>query len=214
MFAVAPGGVAPHTARAMAPPEGFSADDRDEDLMLAYAHGAAGAFDVLYARHRGPVYRYLLHHLPHTGAADELFQDVWMNVIRARGSYVPTAKFTTWLYTLAHNRMVDHWRAQGHVALASLDDDDDGGARDVVASIPGARSDEPETRVESRQIGKRLASALAALPPVQRDAFLLHQHGGLSLAEIAALTGAGQETVKSRLRYAVSKLRADLRDLL
>jgi RNA polymerase sigma-70 factor (ECF subfamily) len=198
----------------MAPPGSSSADDPDEDLMRAYASGAAGAFDALYARHKGPVYRYLLRHCQHAGTADELFQDVWMNVIRARASYAPTAKFTTWLYTLAHNRMVDHWRSQGRVALASLDAEDDDDARETVEAIPGARGDEPEIRVAAREIGGRLVQALAALPPAQRDAFLLHQEGGLSLAEIAVLTGVGAETAKSRVRYAVARLRTELADLL
>jgi RNA polymerase sigma-70 factor (ECF subfamily) len=195
----------------MAPPGAFSEDDPDERLMLAYASGSAGAFDALYTRHKGPVYRYLLRHCRHAGTADELFQDVWTNVIRSRSSYAPTAKFTTWLYTLAHNRVVDHWRASGRVQFASVDDDDN--ARDHVASIAGARADEPETRVASREIAARLAAALAALPAAQREAFLLHQEGGLSLVEIATMTGAGVETVKSRVRYAVAKLRAELSDL-
>ena len=87
-----------YTARAMLAQS--SDDRRDEDLMLAYAHGDAAAFDALYARHRGGVYRYLLRHCGNAGVADELFQDVWMNVIRARATYTPSAKFATWLYTL------------------------------------------------------------------------------------------------------------------
>jgi len=196
----------------MSPPGGISDDDPDERLMLAYAAGNAGAFDALYARHKGPVYRYLLRHCRHANVADEMFQDVWTSVVRARAGYAPTAKFTTWLYTLAHHRVVDHWRASGAVHLASIDDDE-GDLRDRVAAIPGARVDEPETRVASREIAARLAQALASLPPAQREAFLLHQEGGLGLAEIAAITGTGVETVKSRVRYAVAKLRAELADL-
>jgi RNA polymerase sigma-70 factor, ECF subfamily len=179
----------------------------DEDLMLAYAAGDASAFDSLYARHKGGVYRYLLRQCRQAGVADELFQDVWMNLIRARASYAPTAKFTTWLYRLAHNRLIDHYRASGHLTLVSADDE---AHEELVASIPAARSDEPQRRAENRELGERLRTALAALPPAQRDAFLLQQEGGLSLAEIAELTGAGAETVKSRLRYAVDKLRAEL----
>jgi len=89
--------------------------------MLAYARGEAAAFDILYARHKGGVYRYLLRHCGNTGIADELFQDIWMNVIRARAAYAPTARFATWLYTLAHHRIVDHWRAHGTAALVSVD---------------------------------------------------------------------------------------------
>ncbi len=182
----------------------------DEALMLAYAAGDAAAFDALYARHKGGVYRYLIRHCGNAGLADELFQDVWMNVIRARATYAPTAKFTTWLYRIAHNRLIDHWRANGHVELVTADGDCD---HDPLAVIPGARSDEPEVRVGARQIGARLAAALAALPPAQREAFLLHQEGGLEPAEIAALTGAGVQTVKSRIRYALAKLRETLEDL-
>jgi RNA polymerase sigma-70 factor (ECF subfamily) len=186
---------------------------RDEDLMLAYAAGNAGAFDRLYARHKGAVYRYVLRHVRNAGAADELFQDVWMNVIRVRATYAPTAKFSTWLYTLAHNRIIDHWRASGQAKFVSIDDDDEGESRAHVESIAGPRGDEPETRVAGLQIGTRLKAALDALPAAQREAFLLHQEGGLSLAEIAEVTGAGAETVKSRLRYAMAKLRSELEDL-
>jgi len=185
-------------------------DDSDEDLMLAYGAGEAGAFDKLYARHKGGVYRYILRQCRNAGIADELFQDVWMNAIRVRASYAPTAKFTTWIYTLAHNRLVDHWRASGHMKVASIDDDENGEARDIVESIPGAANDEPETRVLSGELGAQLKDALAALPDEQRDAFLLQYEGGLSLAEIAELTGVGLETVKSRLRYATAKLRGAL----
>jgi RNA polymerase sigma-70 factor (ECF subfamily) len=190
------------------------ADETDETLMLAYGAGRAGAFDVLYARHKGGVYRYLLRHCRNAGLADELFQDVWMNAIRARATYAPTAKFTTWLYTLAHNRLVDHWRANGQAKFVSIDDDPEdpegGSARSLVEALPGARNDEPESRAQTRELGTELHAALRALPPEQRDAFLLQYEGGLSLAEIAELTGVGAETVKSRLRYAVAKLRSAL----
>jgi len=182
----------------------------DEELMLAYAAGDASAFDALYARHKGGVYRYLARQCRQAGIADELFQDVWMNLIRARASYAPTAKFTTWLYRLAHNRMIDHFRSSGHLTLVSSDDE---AHEDAVIALPAARASEPEPRAQNRELGERLRAAVAALPPAQREAFLLQQEGELSLAEIAALTGVGMETVKSRLRYAVSKLRAELADL-
>ncbi len=179
--------------------------------MLAYAAGDAAAFDALYARHRGGVYRYLLRHCGVPATADELFQDVWMNVIRARAAYAPSAKFTTWLYRIAHNRLVDHWRASGSVALVATgsEEDDD----DPLDAVPGPRTDEPDVRAGARETAARLDAALARLPAAQRDAFLLHQEGGLALADIAALTGEGIETVKSRIRYALTKLRAALGDL-
>ena len=187
-----------------------SAATSDEDLMLAYAAGDAAAFDALYARHKGGVYRYLLRQCRQGVAVDELFQDVWMNLIRARASYTPTAKFATYLYRLAHNRLIDHFRASGQVSLVSADDE---AYEQAVAALPANPGLEPEMRAENRQLGERLKTAVALLPPLQRDAFLLQQEGELSLNEIAELTGVGVETVKSRLRYAVNKLRADLSDL-
>jgi RNA polymerase sigma-70 factor (ECF subfamily) len=184
--------------------------ETDEALMQAYGAGRAAAFDALYARHRGGVYRYLLRHCGSAGIADELFQDVWMNAIRARARYLPSAKFTTWLYTLARHRLVDHWRASGRAGFASIDDEEDAGTREAVEALPGPRRDEPEARLAAQRLGERLQAALAGLPAAQRDAFLLQQEGGLSLAEIAALTGVGAETVKSRLRYAIGKLRGEL----
>jgi RNA polymerase sigma-70 factor, ECF subfamily len=185
-------------------------DPGDEDLMTAYAAGDAAAFDALYARHKGGVYRYLVRQCGNAGTADELFQDVWMNVIRARAGYEPTAKFTTWLYRIAHNRLIDHWRATGRADFVSAGADDDD---DPLDGIAGARSDEPDIRAGAREIGARITQALAALPAAQREAFLLHQEGELDLSQIAELTGAGVETVKSRIRYAQAKLRAELGDL-
>jgi RNA polymerase sigma-70 factor (ECF subfamily) len=184
----------------------------DEALMLAYAAGDAAAFDALYARHKGGSYRYLLRHCGNAGTADEMFQDVWMNVIRARATYAPTAKFTTWLYRIAHNRLVDHWRASGHVELVAAHADDDD-AIDPLSRVAAARASAPDVRAQAKQIGTRIDAALRTLPAAQRDAFLLQHEGGLSLAEIAQLTGAGAETVKSRLRYATARLRAELADL-
>jgi RNA polymerase sigma-70 factor, ECF subfamily len=200
-----------HTSRVM--PDSQPTPPSDEALMQSYASGDPAAFDLLYGRHKGGVYRYLLRHCGNAGSADELFQDVWMNVIRVRATYTPSAKFTTWLYTLAHNRVIDHWRARGQVNLVSIDDDADTSTRDVVTALPGPVHQQPEARADQRQLGTRLVEALATLPPSQREAFLLQQEGGLSLAEIADLTGVGTETVKSRLRYAVNKLRTELAEL-
>jgi RNA polymerase sigma-70 factor (ECF subfamily) len=178
----------------------------DEELMLAYAGGDAGAFEALYAKHKGALFRFVLRSMKARGEAEELFQDVWMKVIEARARYAPQAKFTTWLYTIAHNRLVDHWRAKG-LTLVSLDDEEKPVAD--VAADPGF---EPPRVVEAEQTLERLIAALAALPLAQREAFLLHHEGGLGIAEIAAATGSAEEAAKSRLRYAINKLREAVGD--
>jgi RNA polymerase sigma factor (sigma-70 family) len=198
---------------AVSPPDGADLRARgDEDLMLAYAAGDAAAFDMLYARHKGGVHRYLLRQCGNAGTADELFQDIWMNLIRARCTYVPTAKFTTWLYRLAQHRLIDYWRTHSRLKLVAdlaRDAEDD----DPMEALPASRVDEPETRVGALQIRSHIDAALAALPATQRDAFLLHQEAGLGLSEIALLTGVGAETVKSRIRYALTALRSRLAHL-
>jgi len=168
----------------------------DEELMLAYRGGDAGAFDTLYRRHRGALYRFVLRSLKHRAAAEELFQDVWMRVIEARSRYAPQARFTTWLYTIAHNLLVDHWRKKG-LTLVSLDTED----------VP-SESANPARQAEARETLARFMHALEALPAAQREAFLLHEEGGLSVAEIAAATGTNEAAAKSRLRYALAKLKA------
>jgi len=197
----------PQPARADARPDSHG----DEAQMLAYAAGDAAAFDALYARHRGGVYRYLLRHCGNAATADELFQDVWMNVIRVRASYEPTARFTTWLYRIAHNRLVDHWRDHGRADLVSIEHDDD--EPGLLDAMPASRVDQPEVRADSHEQAARVLAAVQSSPAAQREAFLLHQEGELELSEIAELTGAGVETVKSRIRYALGKLRAELQDL-
>ena len=185
-------------------------DDADEALMLAYAAGDASAFDRLYARHKGALYRYVLRHCANAGVADEIFQDVWMNVIRVRASYVTAARFGSWLFTLAHNRIVDHWRASGQATMVPIGDDDDTVAS---AALVSPSHDQPDARAAASETSARLRAAIAALPPLQRDAFLLHQESGMSLAEIGQLTGVGVETVKSRVRYAMTRLRAAFPEL-
>ena len=176
----------------------------DEQLMLAYREGDAGAFEQLYRRHRGGLYRFVLRSIRDRATAEELYQEIWMRVIEARGRYESQAKFTTWLYTIAHNRLVDHWRKRG-LSLVSLDAEADAAhAPPEPAAGPGS---DPLRLLEGRERLARFARALEALPPAQREAFLLHEEAGMSVAEIAHATGANEEATKSRLRYALSKLK-------
>jgi RNA polymerase sigma factor (sigma-70 family) len=182
------------------------ADTSDEELMLSYRDGDAGAFDVLYTRHKGGVYRYLLRQCRDAAAAEELFQDVWMNLIRARASYTVRAKFTTYLYRLAHNRLVDHYRQRAPATLVSFDGEDE----EALAELPDARQRPAEEALDDRRQAARLIELIGDLPEAQREAFLLQQESGMSVEEIAQATGVTRETAKSRLRYALSKLRQGL----
>ena len=175
--------------------------------MLAYRDGDVGAFETLYARHKGALFRFVLRSVRERARAEELYQEVWMRVIEARERYQPQARFATWLYTIAHHRLIDHWRRH-ELRTVSLDDEEAAAAEP--AANPGL---EPERMVQARQSLARLAQAIAGLPAAQREAFLLHEEAGLSVSEIAAATGANEEAAKRRLRYAVSRLRAALGDV-
>lgn len=186
----------------------------DEALMRAYDGGDGRAFEVLYERHKGATYRYFLRHAGgHAATADELHQDLWLKVIGARTRYTAQAKFSTWLYTLARHRMIDHWRARHGVSLASLEDAETLAQAEESFAALRESNDDPLGSSMDLQARQRLVAALADVPTLQRDAFLLHVEGGLSLEEIAGLTAASVETVKSRLRYAYRRLRKALEDL-
>jgi len=183
----------------------------DEQLMIAYRDGDAGAFDTLYRRHKGAIYRYMLRQCRDAGVADELFQDVWMNLIRARESYAVQAKFTTYIYKLAHNRLIDHYRKHGQAVMVSLDlDNDDNEETPVVAEPVAAPRDEPERHLDIKQQAAKLLELLGMLPEPQREAFVMQYEGGMSVEEIADATGVTRETAKSRLRYAMAKIRQGL----
>jgi RNA polymerase sigma-70 factor, ECF subfamily len=178
----------------------------DEQLMLAYREGDAGAFDVLYKRHKGALFRFVLRSVRDRATAEELYQEIWMRAIEARARYEVQAKFTTWLYTIAHNRLVDHWRKRG-LTLVALDEEQSG-----AADAPAGAAYEPQHMLEAKQGLARFLRALESLPAAQREAFLLHEEAGMSVSEIAQATGTGEEAAKSRLRYALSKLKEAMAD--
>ena len=179
----------------------------DERLMLAYRDGDAEAFTRLYERYRTKLFRHLAHQCGNQALAEELYQDVWTKVIAARRSYEPLATFATWIFRIAHHRLLDHYRKNGRDALQTYADDA------VLDQIPGPARQEPAAAAEHNNIALRISTALAALPAAQREAFLMAEAGGMTLEEIAAATASQRETVKSRLRYALGKLRFALEDL-
>jgi RNA polymerase sigma factor (sigma-70 family) len=188
------------------------AQETDENLMLRFGRGEAAAFEFLYQRHESRVFRYLRRNVKNEATANDLMQEVWFAVVRGAGNYRPTAKFTTWLFTIAHNRMVDMIRANHR--LQSLDaaevaDPDGRDAQDLslLDRLAAERKLEPLAQVQSQDEAAALLIAVEQLPAEQRAAFLLQAEGELSVEEIADATGSNFETVKSRLRYARAKLR-------
>jgi len=188
----------------------------DDRLMHAFAQGDAQAFESLYARHHAALYRFVRRVLGREAGtqADEVFQDTWLRVVQARARWSPQgATFRTWLFTLAHHRAIDRLRKSGREV--ALEPSADGEAREPWqpgADAPAwqawpAAIDAVEDRAFWRAAGQRLLDCLDALPAVQRSAFLLHHEDGLALDELARVLEVGFETAKSRLRYAMSKLR-------
>lgn len=174
--------------------------------MLLFRKGDRDAFEELFGRHHRKVVHFCFRMTGDRARAEEAAQEVFLRIARAAPTYEPTAKFTTWLYTIAHNRLMDHFRAAGRASFASYDDPDD----DPIAELP-ARDPPPEDLLSRKREAARLLAAIDALPAAQREAFLLQQEGDLSVEAIAAATGVTRETAKSRLRYALAKLRASLR---
>ncbi|MBL8474264.1 MAG: RNA polymerase sigma factor [Rhodocyclaceae bacterium] len=182
----------------------------DEALMLAYRDGDAAAFEVLYARWRSRLYRYLLHQCGERGLAEDLYQEIWTKLIAAREHYEIHAKFSTWLFTIAHRRLIDHYRRSSArpTDTALWQDEDDQG--DPLDTFAGPEVLEPQRQAHTAELRAGLLAALDALPAPQREAFLLVEEGDLSLEDAARVAGVGRETLKSRLRYALGKLRAAL----
>jgi RNA polymerase sigma-70 factor (ECF subfamily) len=178
-------------------------EDADEKLMLRYRDGDTKSFEMLYSRHKGPLYRYLTRQCGNTAVAEELFQDIWMNLINARDRYTVQAKFTTYLYRLAHNRLVDYYRKHSGSMPISYEDND----CPVVDDNATVSADNPERIASSQERITHLIQSIQELPEAQREAFLLHEESGLDLSEIAEITSVNIETAKSRLRYAFTKLR-------
>jgi RNA polymerase sigma factor (sigma-70 family) len=175
--------------------------DSDEALMTRYSRGDVRAFEMLYHRHELRVWRYIYRSVCNQASADEILQEVWLALIRSSARYVPTARFTTWLFTLAHHEIVNRFRR------TKSDHSSDG-----LTELAAAAVDEPSRRAQSSQHAEALIAAVEQLPIEQREVFLLHAEGEMSLEEIATATAASYETVKSRLRYARSKLRLLLQE--
>jgi RNA polymerase sigma-70 factor (ECF subfamily) len=181
----------------------------DESLMLRYAAGELAAFDLLYERHELRLWRFVFRSTPSRAVAEELLQEVWFAVAREAERYQPSARFTTWLFTIARNRVIDHHRAMRPEVSIEATRGDEAPLRDTLADAAAAT---PDAAAEAGEQADAIIGAVNQLPAEQREAFLLQADGDLSLEEIAAVTGTSFETAKSRLRYARAKLRSLLQE--
>jgi RNA polymerase sigma-70 factor (ECF subfamily) len=178
----------------------------DATLMLRYRKGDVRAFEILYERHKGALYRYLNRLCRSPEVANDLFQEVWSKVIASRERYEARARFTTFLFHIAHNCAIDYFRRAGRPQ--------EKGAQDVDAmadELSGPSHESPDAALAEAQLRADFKRALDELPAEQRDVFLLYEETGLGLEDIGRITGVAMETAKSRLRYALAKLRGALR---
>ncbi|RCW76702.1 sigma-70 family RNA polymerase sigma factor [Pseudorhodoferax soli] len=192
-------------------------DMPDEALMQAYAAGDSAAFDLLYARHEAALLRFVRRLLGTRLAAqaDEVFQDTWMRIIGARASFdAGRAGWRTWAFTIAHNLAMDRLRTSGReqsLDQAAPEGDD---PLDWLQEALDLAHPPADDLAHWRAAGRQLLHCLDALPDAQRAAFLLHHEDGASVEDLAARLGLGFETAKSRLRYALAKLRGCMQHYL
>lgn len=172
--------------------------EADEKLFEQYKRGDYHAFSVLYGRHRAALLRFVKRLAPREADCEEITQETWMAVIKGRERFEPRARFVTYLFSIAQRRTADRWRQVGKWPRADAD---------ILDELVGAAQYEPDHLAQSLSLGADLTAALGALPLRQREAFLLRAEAGLSLDEIAQVTGANRETAKSRLRFALVRLR-------
>lgn len=187
-------------------------DSTDEELLLAYQKGDTTAFKVLFERYRGPLFNFLLRRVRERTRAEELYQDVWTKVIERSDEFRGDSKFSTWIYTIARNRCIDHSRRMKFRSHRSLDSARPGSDQPMVERIsnPAPGTDDLATATTLKE---RIARAVEELPEEQQEVFLMRQLQGLAFQEIADVVSVPVNTVKSRMRYALERLQNQLGDL-
>jgi RNA polymerase sigma-70 factor (ECF subfamily) len=188
-------------------------DDSDEALMLRYRDGDVRAFETLVIRHRKPVYNFILRFVRDSAQAEDVLQETFLRLVKSAEGYERQAKFTTWLYTIARNLCVDASRRGKHRRTTSLDapaggDEDGAPLVDLVADGSAG----VDRKAIGHELQARLRQAIGSLPEEQREIFLLREVADLQFNEIAAIVGCPENTVKSRMRYALEKLREALEE--
>jgi len=190
-------------------------DEADEVLLQAYRAGDVRAFERLVARYEKPIWNFLRRFVADAATAEDLLQEVFLRVVKSADEWRGAAKFSTWLYTIARNLTVDQSRRAVHRNAASLDGPAHAGS-DSTATLHD-RLPSPDRRADDlasdRETKRRIDEAVATLPAEQREVFLMREVMEMPFAEIATAVGASEPTVKSRMRYALEKLRAALVEL-
>jgi len=183
-------------------------ENTDEALMIAYKEGSISAFELLYARHKAPLYRYFLRQIHSVESAQDLYQECWARIIKSSGNYAVSAKWTTWAYRIAHNLCIDHFRgAKSHESYDESEPQEQNGSDSVVAQSGST----PEKAHQQSRLAEQLRYCIQRLPADQREVFLLNQDTDMNLKMLAEVVGATYESVKTKLRYAKAKLQACLR---
>jgi RNA polymerase sigma-70 factor (ECF subfamily) len=185
----------------------------DEALMLRYQRGDRGSFSELVRRHKTPLYNFVLRHLRSASAAEDVTQETFLRVVQRAADFKHEARFSTWLYTIARNLSIDHCRKMKHRRHASLDApaSNDGALRPLLEVVADGKPEGDVSRAaEWSDMRRSILSAVDALPDEQREVFLLREVANLPFKEIAEVTGIAENTVKSRMRYALERLRAAL----
>lgn len=198
------------------PDQREAADKLDAELMGRFKRGDAKAFEQLLARHKRGIYNFCLKMLGERTQAEDAMQEIFLRLLRSAKDWERQAKLTTWLYTIARNYCIDALRKASYRKTASLDHslkEGEGGSEGTPLGerVADEESISPDRGAESARMRTLLAQAIAALPPEQREVFVMREHAGMPFKEIAGVVGVPENTVKSRMRYALEHLRTSLK---
>lgn len=179
----------------------------DETLMVRYAQGDPDAFDELFLRHRSSVYAFIQGFIYSQDQWDDLFQAVFLKVVRNRRRYQPSAKFTTWLYAIVRSVCIDAIRSQKRKPVLSLVKDCGGDRQDMSLVSPEKN---PRDEAHNSLVSGVISQAIQQLPDEQREALLLRENTDMTFEEIGKMLGCPANTVKSRTHYALLAIRKQL----
>jgi RNA polymerase sigma-70 factor (ECF subfamily) len=198
--------------QALAPLESYLEKLSDEKLMARYQKGDLRAFNLLLQRHRRGIFNFVLRFTANHSVAEDLVQDVFLRVVKSAGSFQQRSKFTTWLYTIARNICIDHLRKMRHRKHPSLDQPIKSSEKEGLRLMDKIdnKAQATDERAHNQRIRKNIVDAIESLNDEQREVFLMREESGLPFDEIAKIVGAPLNTVKSRMRYALQNLRANL----